>query len=75
MIEVCRNVQAIYEAYTEALKVSNALDFDDLLLSTARLLREHPNLCTRFQNVLVDEFQVLRMHRCHTFVMTCPGHE
>ena len=40
---------------------SNAVDFDDLLLYTARLLEEHPDVrekyARRFHHVLVDEFQ------------------
>ncbi|MBI5091972.1 MAG: UvrD-helicase domain-containing protein [Candidatus Hydrogenedentes bacterium] len=51
----------IYESYQSALRAANALDFDDLLLLTLRLLREHPRVLARYQErfryVLVDEFQ------------------
>ena len=51
----------IYAVYKQELAKSNALDFDDLLLETARLLkavpavREHYN--RRFHYILVDEYQ------------------
>lgn len=56
--EVTRKV---YRRYQEMLLNNNALDFDDLLVWTARLLNEHPDVrekyARRFQHVLVDEFQ------------------
>jgi len=51
----------IYEQYRRELARANALDFDDLLLETVRLLkavpevREHYN--RRFEYLLVDEYQ------------------
>lgn len=54
-------VVAIYEKYDEHLKSNNALDFDDLLLRTLRLLRSDAEtreyLSDKFRYVLVDEFQ------------------
>jgi DNA helicase-2/ATP-dependent DNA helicase PcrA len=51
----------VYKKYQELLLQSNALDFDDLLLYTATLLEEHPDVrdkyAGRFHHVLVDEFQ------------------
>lgn len=51
----------VYELYQGRLSDSNALDFDDLLAVTARLFRSRPRLLkkyqTRFQYVLVDEYQ------------------
>ncbi len=53
-------VQAIYPKYAARLRKEHALDFNDLLLQTLRLL-EHPEvgprLATQFRHVLVDEFQ------------------
>ncbi|MCL2079181.1 MAG: UvrD-helicase domain-containing protein [Oscillospiraceae bacterium] len=50
-----------YEEYEKRLKSSNALDFDDLILLTVRLLRERPDVLRHYQNrfryVLVDEYQ------------------
>lgn len=54
-------IQKCYEHYQKRLRESNALDFNDLLLETVRLLRDHPavlaQLQGRFKYFLVDEFQ------------------
>jgi len=51
----------IYERYESTLRGSNAVDFDDLLLWTVKLLEEHPDIRKRysqkFEHVLIDEFQ------------------
>lgn len=51
----------LYPKYLEALKSLNALDFDDLLLLTLRLFREHPGVLEkyrdRFRYIMVDEYQ------------------
>ncbi|NOZ67830.1 MAG: UvrD-helicase domain-containing protein [Deferribacteres bacterium] len=51
----------IYPRYGEALKSMNALDFDDLLLLTLKLFREHPAVCEKyrekFRYIMVDEYQ------------------
>ena len=56
-----RKVADIFAAYEALLKQSNALDFDDLLLRAARLLREAPQVRQRWQNrfqyLHVDEYQ------------------
>ncbi len=54
-------VARVYEKYQASLALNNAVDFDDLLLYTARLLQENPltaeKYARRFSHVLVDEFQ------------------
>ena len=54
-------VKRVYEGYQKRLIASNAVDFDDILLYTARLLEENPSVrdkyAQRFRHVLVDEFQ------------------
>ncbi len=54
-------IQRIYPAYQAKLASSNAVDFDDLLLHVATLLRESPDvradLDERFRYILVDEYQ------------------
>ena len=54
-------VKRVFSRYQELLLVSNALDFDDLLLWTARLIEDEQvvrqKYGQRFQYVLVDEFQ------------------
>ena len=56
-----RKVADIYAGYEEILKQSKAVDFDDLLLRSARLLRENPQVRERWRNrfayVHVDEYQ------------------
>jgi ATP-dependent DNA helicase UvrD/PcrA len=51
----------IYGAYQDTLKRQNAADFDDLLLSTYRMLCDNNDLAEwygrKFQHVLVDEYQ------------------
>jgi DNA helicase-2/ATP-dependent DNA helicase PcrA len=51
----------LYPRYLEALKTLNALDFDDLLLLTLKLFREHPEVLDRyrkmFRYIMVDEYQ------------------
>ena len=56
-----RKVADIYAGYESFLKQSNAVDFDDLLLRSARLLRDVPQVRQRWQSrfhyVHVDEYQ------------------
>lgn len=47
----------VYRGYQLALASSNLLDYDDLLLRCADLLRQHPECVSNVQAVLVDEFQ------------------
>jgi DNA helicase II / ATP-dependent DNA helicase PcrA len=54
-------VKRVYTEYQKRLIASNAVDFDDLLVYTARLLEDNPAVrdkyAQRFRHVLVDEFQ------------------
>ena len=56
-----RTVAPIYDDLGEALRLANAVDFDDLLVLPVRLLRESPKQLAayrdRFRYVLVDEYQ------------------
>lgn len=51
----------IYKRYTNRCKRAGAMDFDDLLLNTNVLFRDHPDVLARYQNifkyVMVDEYQ------------------
>lgn len=51
----------IYNIYTMRLKISDAMDFDDLLLNTYELFDNHPEVLQKyrkqFRYVLVDEYQ------------------
>ncbi|MBI3152562.1 MAG: UvrD-helicase domain-containing protein [Chloroflexi bacterium] len=54
-------VKRVYTEYQKRLIASNAVDFDDILVYTARLLEDVPAVrdkyAQRFRHVLVDEFQ------------------
>src|SRR5271155_4409941 len=56
-----RRVADVFSAYEKLLHQSNALDFDDLLLRSARLLRDvaavREKWQARFQYIHVDEYQ------------------
>ncbi|MBO4724531.1 MAG: UvrD-helicase domain-containing protein [Bacteroidaceae bacterium] len=51
----------IYERYEQRCRQSDAMDFDDLLLNTFILFRDHPDVLekygTGFKHILVDEYQ------------------
>ncbi|WP_437191638.1 UvrD-helicase domain-containing protein [Planctomicrobium sp. SH527] len=54
-------VSTVYPAYQKFLLESNAVDFDDLLMHTANMLAENPELRTtlgdRYRYIMVDEYQ------------------
>lgn len=54
-------VAHLYKEYQECLKNANAMDFDDLIGNTIRLLKEHPDiqaeLQKKIQYIMVDEYQ------------------
>ena len=54
-------LSAVFARYQQELKTLNAVDFDDLLLLTVRLLNEHAEVRDRwrqrYQYLMVDEFQ------------------
>ena len=56
-----REVVKVYRRYQRLLQESCALDFDDLLMRTAFLLRDRPDirrqLAARYQYILIDEYQ------------------
>jgi superfamily I DNA/RNA helicase len=53
--------ERVWHHYETALRACNAVDFDDLILLTLRLFREHPEVLDqcrqRFRFVMVDEYQ------------------
>ncbi len=54
-------VAEVYREYQRRLKMSNALDFDDLICLTVQLFREHPDVLEHYQDrwkyLMVDEYQ------------------
>lgn len=56
-----RTVARVFEAYQRRLTAANAADFDDLLLLTAKMLKESPSVRgqvqSRYRYLMVDEYQ------------------
>ncbi|MBQ2750702.1 MAG: UvrD-helicase domain-containing protein [Clostridia bacterium] len=54
-------IARLYEAYADRLKTASAMDFDDLIVETVRLLEENPDVLEsyhrKFRYILVDEYQ------------------
>ena len=55
------HVANAYQRYQQKLKENNALDFDDLIFQTVKLLQQHEDVRTyyqrKFRYILVDEYQ------------------
>ncbi len=55
------HVAKVYKLYQQRLKENNALDFDDIIFLTVKLLQEHEDVRTYYQQkfsyVMVDEYQ------------------
>ena len=56
-----RQVAEVYARYQARLREANAMDFDDLIMTTVDLLQAFPDVAEhyrrRFRHVLVDEYQ------------------
>lgn len=56
-----KNVGELFKAYEKRLSENNALDFDDLLLYTVNLFKNHPDVLDEYQErwkyINVDEYQ------------------
>ena len=76
--------QQAYAEYQRRLTAANALDFDDLIMTTVHLFQAYPDLREqyrrRFRHVLVDEYQdtnhaqyALIRELCSTEVEPAPG--
>ncbi len=56
-----RMIAKLYEGYERALRAANAVDFDDLLMLTVRLLRENEmaraEVQARWKYLMIDEYQ------------------
>ncbi len=68
----------IYPRYQRALKAFNALDFDDILMLTVRLLEEHPpvlrKIRKRFRYLMVDEYQDTNLAQYRLLHLLCAEH-
>ena len=56
-----RRIADVFDQYQQRMVAANAMDFDDLLLNTVRLFRQHGDVLehyrTRFTHILIDEYQ------------------
>ena len=56
-----QKIASIYEEYEKALNNNNAIDFDDMLMLTVKLLQQNAEVrqqyYDRFQHIMVDEYQ------------------
>jgi ATP-dependent DNA helicase Rep len=59
--ELERQSHEIYQLYSRYLRAYNAVDFDDLIYLSAKLLKKYPAILQKWQNkfhyILVDEYQ------------------
>ncbi len=72
-------IARIYGAYQRQLKKNNAMDFDDLIGNTVRLLEECPEVLqyyqSRFRYILVDEYQDTNHAQYRLVSLLANGHK
>ncbi|MEW6570909.1 MAG: UvrD-helicase domain-containing protein [Nitrospirota bacterium] len=68
----------VYVRYQDELARSNALDFDDLIMLTAKLFEENPKILKKYQDqfsyFLVDEFQDTNLAQYHLLKLLASAH-
>ncbi len=68
----------VYAEYQARLRKAGAMDFDDLLMNTVRLLRDHPDVLEhyreRFEHILVDEYQDTNQAQNEIVLLLAGGH-
>ena len=71
-------IHEIYRIYRQRCFVSGAMDFDDLLLNTNILFRDHPDVLQHYRNlfayILVDEYQDTNFAQHHIVSQLGKGH-
>ena len=69
----------VYIRYQDELVRSNALDFDDLIMLTAKLFENNPRLLEKYQDkfsyILVDEFQDTNFAQYHLLKLLASSHK
>jgi len=74
-----KNIAQVYYLYEEALKTNNALDFDDMLLVTVKMFDSNEDMLnkykSRFNHILVDEFQDTNQPQYRLISLLYKGHE
>jgi DNA helicase-2/ATP-dependent DNA helicase PcrA len=73
-----RTVADLYAEYERRLAAAGAVDFDDLILRTVRLFRDHPEVLEhyqeRFRYVLIDEYQDTNRAQYHLVNLLAAKH-
>jgi DNA helicase-2/ATP-dependent DNA helicase PcrA len=73
-----RALRMVYERYQALSRDSNGMDFDDLLLNLVQLLRDDDQVReewrSRFDHVLVDEYQDTNRVQYELLRLLCDGH-
>ncbi len=68
----------VYKAYSDALKSNNAMDFDDLIMLTVKLLSENEDILAYYRNkfkyILVDEYQDTNHAQYKLISLLCREH-
>ncbi|MCI8631329.1 MAG: UvrD-helicase domain-containing protein [Firmicutes bacterium] len=71
-------IYSVYRAYENTLRRNNAMDFDDLLLNTVKLLSENEDVLARYQSrfryIMVDEYQDTNYIQYKFVHMLASGH-
>jgi DNA helicase-2/ATP-dependent DNA helicase PcrA len=71
-------VAEIYGEYQRRLRAAGALDFDDIIMETVRLFREHPEVLEhyqeRFRYILIDEYQDTNRAQYHLVNLLAAKH-
>jgi len=73
------NMVDLYVVYQQELKQHERMDFSDLILNVVRLLRDHADIAvalkTRFDHVLVDEYQDTNPVQHEWLLRLCSEHK
>jgi DNA helicase-2/ATP-dependent DNA helicase PcrA len=73
-----QTIASIYAEYQRRLRAAGALDFDDIIMETVRLFREHAEVLEhyqeRFRYVLIDEYQDTNRAQYHLVNMLAAKH-
>jgi len=73
-----RVVAEVYGDYQRRLRAAGALDFDDIIMETVRLFREHPEVLEHYQErfayILIDEYQDTNRAQYHLVNLLAAKH-
>ena len=74
-----KQISEIFTEYNEKLKAADAMDFDDLISNTVRLLEENEDVLAkfagRFKYVMVDEYQDTNHAQYRLVSLLCSVHK